>query len=110
MSNELEAFLQQYRDLVLVNFWDEDCEASQYMARLLDSVEPFHRFPVLRLTLAEHRAWAQAHGVYGTPALVAYYRGQPLLRISGRVTPEELRQRFQELEHEASIRPTQRRS
>jgi thioredoxin-like negative regulator of GroEL len=106
MSNELEAFLQQYRDLVLVNFWDEDCEASQYMARLLDS-EPFHKLPVLRLTLAEHRAWAQAHGVYGTPALVAYYRGQPLLRISGRVTPEELRQRFQNLEHASILHPAQ---
>lgn len=110
MSNDLEVFLQQYRDLVLVYFWEEHCEASQYMEQLLDSLEPFQRIPMLRLTLAEYRDWAHAHGVYGTPALVAYYRGQPLLRITGRVTPEELRQRFQDLEHTPIIRSARRRS
>ncbi len=49
------------------------------------------------LALAEPRAWAHAHGVHGTPALVVYYRGQPLFRMMGRVTPTELLHRFQEL-------------
>jgi thiol-disulfide isomerase/thioredoxin len=97
MSSELDAFLQQYHDLVLVNFWEDNCEASRYMAQLLESIEQFQQVPMLRLALAEHRAWAHAHGIHGTPALVVYYRGQLLFRIIGRVTPTELLHRFQKL-------------
>jgi hypothetical protein len=95
MRSDLAAFLQQYDDLVLVNFWEENCEASTYMARLLDSIEQFRQVPVLKLLLAEHREWADLHGVHGTPALIAYYRHQPILRVMGRITPEELRRCFQ---------------
>jgi thioredoxin-like negative regulator of GroEL len=110
MHNDLETFLHEYLDLVLVNFWEEETEASQYMEQLLDSIEALQNVPILRLKLAEHRNWAAAHGVYGTPALVAYYGGQPLLRISGRVTPEELHQRFQKFVRETMVRPTPNRS
>ncbi len=94
MSPELEAFLHDYSDLVLVNFWHENCEASQYMERLLDSIERFKETPTLRLNLTEHADWARAHGIYGTPALAVYYQHQLLFRIVGRVTPEELLQHF----------------
>lgn len=97
MSSDLEVFLQQYDDLVLVTLWEEHCEASAHMAQLLDSMEQLRRIPVLKLLLAEHREWANQHGVHGTPALVVYYRHQPLFRVMGRVTPEELLRCFQNL-------------
>lgn len=98
MSRELETFLQQHPDLVLVNFWQEGCDASRYMAQMLASLEEFQRVSVLHLRLDEHRPWAHGHGVFGTPALVVYCRRQPLFRIIGRVTPEELIRRFGDLE------------
>jgi thioredoxin-like negative regulator of GroEL len=101
MSSDLAAFLQQYDDLVLVNFWEENCEASAYMARLLDGIEQLRQVPVLKLPLGEHREWAHMHGVHGTPALIAYYRHQPIFRVMGRITPEELRQCFQNLQLQA---------
>jgi hypothetical protein len=94
MSSELEEFLRGYTELVLINLWDEDCEASRYMEGLMGEIERAKHVPVLRLHLAEHRDWAKAHGVYGTPALVVYYRGRPLFRLVGRITPAELLQRF----------------
>ena len=94
MSSELEEFLRSHTELVLVNLWDDNCEASRYMEGLMGEIEHAKRIPVLRLHLAEHRDWAGAHGVYGTPALVVYYRGRPLFRLLGRVTPAELLQRF----------------
>ena len=94
MSDDLDTFLQNYAELVLVNFWDEDCEASHYMEQLLSETERFRYIPVLRLSLAEHRDWAKAHGIYGTPALVVYHQHRPLFRLMGRVTAEELLQRF----------------
>lgn len=94
MSRELEEFLHLYSELVLVNFWEEDGEESLYIEQLMGEMERFRRMPVLRLSLAEHREWAQAHGVYGTPALVVYYRNRPLFRLIGRVTPAELMQRL----------------
>ncbi len=94
MSRELDDFLRGYADLVLVNFWHEGCEASRYMEQLIGSIERFNDIPVLRLTLPEHRDWAGAHGIYGTPALIVYYRHQPLFRLIGRVTSHELLQRF----------------
>ena len=94
MSNDLEAFLQSFSELVLVNLWDDDCEASRYMEGLMGEIERVKRIPVLRLHLAEHRDWAKVHGIYGTPALVVYHQGRRLFRLVGRVTPEELFQRF----------------
>ena len=55
MSRELETFLQQYPDLVLVNFWQEGCDASRYMAQMLAGLEHFQQVSVLHLKLAEHR-------------------------------------------------------
>lgn len=92
MSEELVAFLRRYTDLVLVSFWEDDVPLVQ--KHLLAALERFQRIPVLHLRLAEYRDWAYAHGVHGTPALVAYYRQQPLFRLIGRTTPEELLQRL----------------
>ena len=55
MSRELETFLRCQPDLVLVNFWQEGCEASRYMAQMLATLEEFQRVPVLHLRLDEHR-------------------------------------------------------
>jgi len=55
---------------------------------------------VLHLRLDEHRPWAHGHGIFGTPALVVYRRRQPLFRIIGRITPDELLRRFRD--HEAA--------
>ena len=101
MSSDLEVFLQQYDDLVLVTLWEENSEASAYMVQLLESIEQLRRVPVLKLLLAEHREWANQHGVHGTPALIVYYQHQPLFRVVGRLTPEELRQCFQKLQLES---------
>ena len=98
MSSDLEAFLQQYSDLVLVTFWEDTSDAGAYMAQLLDNIEPLRQVPVLNLALAEHREWAHTHGVHGTPALIVYYRHQLLFRVIGRGTPEELLRCFQELQ------------
>jgi hypothetical protein len=95
MYDDLEMFLQNHAGLVLVNLWARGCYASTYMERLMYELERHSRIPILRLTLAEHRDWAHVHGVYGTPALIAYYQGKPLFRIIGRVTPTELLQRLQ---------------
>ena len=97
MSRELDIFLQQYPDLVLLNFWQEGCDASRYMAQMLGGLDDFQQVSVLHLKLNEHRPWARDHGVFGTPALVAYYHSQVLFRIVGRVTPEELLRCFREL-------------
>ena len=94
MSWELEEFLHTYSDLVLVHFQHENCEASRYMEQLLGSIERLKSTPVLHLALNEHREWAQAHGIYGTPALIVYYQHRVVCRIVGRVTPEELLQHF----------------
>ena len=103
MTNDLETFLEQYRDLVLVTFWEEDSEVSAYMAQLLDRVEPLQQVPILKLKLDEHRDWAHNHGVHGTPALIAYYQHQPLVKVIGRVTPEELLRCFQKLQVESPV-------
>ena len=97
MSSDLETFLRQYDGLVLVNFWEENSEASASMARLLDSIQQFRQVPILKLLLADHREWAHLHGVHGTPALIAYYRHEPIFRAIGRITPEELLRCFQNL-------------
>lgn len=101
MNSDLEEFLQQYDDLVLVTLWEEDCEASAHMAQLLESIEQLRRVPVLKLLLAEHREWAHQHGVHGTPALIVYYRHELLFRMVGRVTPEELLRCLQEVQPES---------
>jgi hypothetical protein len=101
MSSDLEVFLQQYSDLVLVTFWEENSDAGASMAQLLDNIEPLRQVPVLKLVLAEHREWAHTQGVHGTPALIVYYRHQPLFRVIGRVTPEELLRCFQKLQLES---------
>jgi thiol-disulfide isomerase/thioredoxin len=100
MSRELETFLQQYPDLVLVNFWQEGCDASRYMAQMLATLEQFQRVSVLHLKLNEHRPWARGHGIFGTPALVVYCHSRALFRVIGRVTPDELVRRFRDLEVE----------
>ncbi len=96
MDYDLEDILHSSTELVLINLWADDCDASVVMDELMQEVEPHAPSLVLRLTLTEYRAWAQAHGIYGTPALVAYYQGRLLFRILGRVTPAELRQRLRQ--------------
>jgi hypothetical protein len=96
MPEDLEIFLYRYTALVLVNLWEQGCEASLYMDQLMRELERFSDIPVLRLTLTEYRDWARAHGIYGTPALVAYYQGRPLFRLMGRATPAELVQRLRQ--------------
>lgn len=96
MHTDLEQFLQEYSDLVLINLWEKSCEASLQMDRLMQELERFKRLSVLRLNLTEYRGWASAHGIYGTPALIAYYRGRPLFRLIGRVTPAEFLQRLRD--------------
>ena len=97
MSRELDAFLQQHPELVLVSFWQEGCDASHYMAKMLATLEKLQGVSVLHLKLSEHRFWARGHGIFGTPALVAYCRRRVLFRIVGRVTPEQLTGRFRDL-------------
>jgi thiol-disulfide isomerase/thioredoxin len=96
MSGDLEKFLRDYSGLVLVNLWADDCDASRYMDQLMREIERYAAIPVLRLTLHEHREWATAHGIYGTPALIAYYQNRPLFRLIGRVTPAELLQHLRQ--------------
>ncbi len=96
MYDDLEMFLHNHAGLVLVNLWARGCYASAYMERLMYELERHSHVPILRLALAEHRDWARVHGIYGTPALIAYYQGKPLFRIIGRVTPTELFQRLQD--------------
>jgi hypothetical protein len=96
MSNDLEAFLQSYSDLVVVYFWQEESESNAYIERLTGAVDRFKNVPIIQLTFSEHVAWAQAHGVYGTPAIIVYYQHQPLFRLIGRVTPSELLQRLKD--------------
>ena len=67
MSSDLEVFLQQYSDLVLVTFWEDNSDADVYMGQLLDNIEPLRQVPVLKLALAEHREWAHIHGVHSFP-------------------------------------------
>lgn len=98
MHSDLEQFLQHYSELVLINLWEHTGEASLYMDRLMQDVERTLPVPVLRLRLTEHREWARTHGIYGTPALLAYYRGQPLFRCMGRITFDELLYRLRRLE------------
>ena len=105
MSSDLETFLQQYSDLVLVTFWEEHSEASAYMAQLLDHIEQLRQAPLLKLGLAEHREWAYAHGVHGTPALIVYYQHQMLFKVIGRITPEELLRCFQNVQLDAPTPP-----
>jgi len=94
MSEELAAFLKQYADSVLVSFWEDDVQDSHSVEQLLNDIERFRHVPMLHLRLPEYRAWAHAHGVHGTPALVAYYRHQPLFRLIGRTTSAELLRRL----------------
>jgi hypothetical protein len=98
MSNDLEAFLQSYSDLVVVYFWQDDSESNVYVERLMGAIDRFKNVPIIQLTLSEHVEWAQAHGVYGTPAIVVYYQHQPLFRLIGRITPGELLQRLADFE------------
>ena len=95
MYDDLEALLQGYAELILVSLWDSRCEASLYMDQLVQEFERRLSLPIIRLKLAEYRDWAGTHGIYGTPALVAYYRGRPVFRLIGRITPSELLQRLQ---------------
>jgi hypothetical protein len=95
MHDDLEMFLCNHAGLVLVNIWERDCLASAYMERLMAELEQHSHIPILRLALGEYRDWAHLHGVYGTPALIAYYSGRPLFRFIGRITPTELLQRLQ---------------
>jgi hypothetical protein len=88
--------LRQYADLVLVSFWEDEAEDRRSAERQLSRIDRFRHVPVLHLRLADYRDWAQAHGVHGTPALVAYYRHRPLFRLIGRTTPAELLQRLQD--------------
>jgi thiol-disulfide isomerase/thioredoxin len=96
MYGDLDAFLRYHTGLVLVNLWEQNCQASRYMDQLMREFERFKPIPILRLTLAEYRDWAGGHGIYGTPALIAYQDGRPLFRLIGRVTPIELLQRLAE--------------
>lgn len=96
MHRDLEMFLHNYTGLVLIHFWEQDCQASRLMEPLLRDLENSARYPVLRLTLTEYRDWAHRHGIYGTPALLAYDQGRPLFRLVGRITPAELFQRLQD--------------
>ena len=96
MYDDLEMFLHNHMGLVLVNLWEHDCLASAYMEHLMHELQQRSRVPILRLTLAEYRDWARLHGVYGTPALIAYYHGRPLFRLMGRVTLTELLQRLRD--------------
>lgn len=98
MSNDLEAFLQSYADLVLVYFWQEESELNAYIERLTAAIDRFKNVPIIQLTLSEHVEWAQAHGVYGTPAIIVYYQHQPLFRLIGRATPDELLKRLTDFE------------
>ena len=96
MYRDLEVFLHSYAGLVLVNLWEQNCQASLHMDQLMRELERFKPIPIMRLTLTEYRDWAGAHGIYGTPALIAYHDGRPLFRLIGRVTPTELLQRLVE--------------
>lgn len=96
MYGDLDIFLRSYAGLVLVNLWERNCQASLYMDQLMRELERLRPIPILRLTLTEYRAWAGAHGIYGTPALIAYHDGCPLFRVIGRVTPTDLLQRLAE--------------
>jgi len=94
MHWDLEVFLHSYAGLVLINLWEQDCQASRSMEQLMCDIEGSERIPVLRLPLSDYRDWAKTHGIYGTPALIAYYQGRPLFRLIGRVTFAELFQRL----------------
>ncbi|GIX47000.1 MAG: hypothetical protein KatS3mg131_1211 [Candidatus Tectimicrobiota bacterium] len=96
MLDELEAFLRRYAGLAVVVVWEDDHAPGTEMDRLLRDIERFGRVPVFRLALADCRDWAQAHGIYGSPALVVYYRSRPLFRLIGRATPAELLQRLRD--------------
>jgi hypothetical protein len=94
MNGDLEIFLRNYAGLVLINLWEQDCPASRAMEQLMRELERSATLPILRLTLTDYHDWARRHGVYGTPALVAYYQGRPLFRLIGRTTLSELLQRL----------------
>ncbi len=96
MPGDLELFLQRHAGLVLVNLWEQGCAASHDMERLMQEFEDTVPVPVpvLRLTLTEYRHWAGVHGIYGTPALIAYYQGRSVFRLIGRTTSSELLQRL----------------
>jgi hypothetical protein len=98
MRNDLEAFLRSYADLVVVYFWQEGYESKAYIEHLTGAIDRFKNVPIIQLSLPEYTEWAQAHGVYGTPAIIVYYRHQPLFRLVGRVTPDELLQRLMDFD------------
>ncbi len=96
MAQDLDHLLHNNAQLVLINIWQADCDASLYMDELMQAFERYASALILRLTLAEYSEWAQTHGVFGTPAVVAYQHGRLLFRMMGRVTPEELLQRLRQ--------------
>lgn len=96
MAPDLDHLLHDNTALILINIRQDDCDASLYMDQLMQAFEHYARALILRLNLTEYREWAQAHGIYGTPALVAYQHGRPLFRMLGRVTPTELLQRLRQ--------------
>lgn len=96
MEQELDTLLHNNTALILITIRADDCDASLYMDQLMQAFEHYASALILRLDLSEYREWARAHGVYGTPALVAYQHGRPLFRMLGRVTPMELLQRLRQ--------------
>ena len=96
MVQDLDHVLYNDTQLILINIWQDDCAASLYMDELMQAFEHYASALILRLTLAEYRDWAQTHGIFGTPALLAYQHGKLLFRMMGRITPEELLQRLQQ--------------
>lgn len=96
MHGDLEQFLHAYSELVLIHVRDDNCEGSLYMDRLMQELERTSQIPVLRLRFTEYHEWAHGHGIYGTPAIVAYHAGRLVFRLIGRVTPDELAQHLRD--------------
>lgn len=94
-----EDLLAQTTTPVLVDFYATWCGPCQMMVPILAQVQAAlqDRLQVVKIDTEKYPQLATQHGVQALPTLVLFKAGQPVHRIEGALSAEQLVQRLQGL-------------
>ncbi|MBN1330781.1 MAG: thioredoxin [Candidatus Heimdallarchaeota archaeon] len=93
-----ETLINQSDKPVLADFWADWCGPCHIMAPVIEQIAKAYsgRLTVIKVNVDEKLQIAQKYDIRGIPTVMLFWQGQPLMRVTGARSFEQLKQEIEQ--------------
>jgi thioredoxin 1 len=98
VNKSFEDLIVQSDKLVLADFWADWCGPCHIVAPVIEQIAKAYsgRLTVIKVDVDEKPQIAQMYGIRSIPTIMLFWNGQPIMRVVGALSFEQLKQQIEQ--------------